>query len=194
MTRKAIRKFTTAQALTTTFMILISLNALALPKNLITGVELSTGKNVTVSSENKKGLVVVFLSAKCPCSNSHVIEITNLAKEFTDFNFVAVHSNKDEPIDLTKEYFVNTKLPFAVIQDQDTKIADDFKAFKTPHAYIILADNKVAYQGGVSDSNNFAESKKKYLREALTDINDNKPVRTPEGRTLGCSISRGGFF
>lgn len=194
MTRKAIKKITTAQALTTTFMILISLNALALPKNLITGVELSTGKNVTVSSENKKGLVVVFLSAKCPCSNSHVIEITNLAKEFTDFNFVAVHSNKDEPIDLTKEYFVNTKLPFAVIQDQDTKIADDFKAFKTPHAYIVMADGKVAYQGGVSDSNNFAESKKKYLREALTDIHDNKPVRTPEGRTLGCSISRGGFF
>ncbi len=194
MTRKAIRKFTAAKVLTTTLMILISLNALALPKNLITGANLSTGKTVTVNSENKKGLVVVFLSAKCPCSNSHVVEITNLAKEFTDFNFVAVHSNKDEPIDLTKEYFLNTKLPFAVIQDQDTKIADEFKAFKTPHAYIILADNKVAYQGGVSDSNNFAESKKKYLREALTDINDNKPVRTPEGRTLGCSISRGGFF
>lgn len=194
MTRNFNKKSKLLRTLIIANILLISLKSFALPKNSLNGTDLSSGKVVSVNSENKKGLVVVFLSAKCPCSNSHVVEITNLAKEFQDFNFVAVHSNKDEPIEQSKEYFVNAKLPFTVLQDQETKIADEFKALKTPHAYVILADGKVAYQGGVSDSNNFAESKKKYLREALTDIHDNKPVRTAEGRTLGCSISRGGFF
>lgn len=168
--------------------------SLALPKNAFDGTELSSGKKIAVNTVNKKGLVVVFLSAKCPCSNSHVVEISHLSKDFPEFNFVAVHSNKDESLEKSKEYFANSKLPFLVIQDEENKIADEFKALKTPHVFVILADGKIAYQGGVSDSNNFAESHKKYLRDALTDIHDNKPVRTPEGRTLGCSIPRGGFF
>ena len=32
----------------------------------LTGENLLTGEKITISSENKKGLVVVFLSAKCP--------------------------------------------------------------------------------------------------------------------------------
>ncbi len=170
-----------------------SSQSLALPKNAFDGAELSSGKKISIHSVNKKGLVVVFLSAKCPCSNSHVGEITQLSKDFHEFNFVAVHSNKDESIEKSKEYFANSKLPIPIIQDDENKIADDFKALKTPHVFVVLADGKIAYQGGVSDSNNFAESHKKYLREALTDIHDNKPVRTPEGRTLGCSIPRGDF-
>lgn len=180
---------------------LFAFSAWSVPKNSITGTDLLNGKEITVGLENKldpkdnkKGLVVVFLSAKCPCSNSHVEEIESLSKEYPDFGFVAVHSNKDEDLAKSKDYFLTKKISFPVIQDQDTKIADEFDAKSTPHAFIVLANGKLAFKGGVSDRSKFSESRRKYLREALNDLHNNREVKTPDARTLGCAISRGGFF
>lgn len=157
----------------------------------LTGENLLTGEKITISSENKKGLVVVFLSAKCPCSNSHVEELKNLAENYTDFSFVAIHSNADEGTEISKPYFENTALPFPVIQDNKSEIADRMQAHKTPHSYILLPSGRMAYQGGVSNSQTFAKADQKFLRQALEDLHRNRKVKTPEGRTLGCFISRG---
>jgi peroxiredoxin len=141
-----------------------------------------------------KGTVVVFLSAKCPCSNSHIGVLKNLASEFKDFAFVGVHSNVDESPEVSKEYFKNANLPFSVIQDPKAKIADAYKASKTPHAFLVAADGTVKYKGGVTDSKNGGAAESQYLREALTELQNGKEVSRPEGRTLGCAISRGEKF
>jgi len=157
----------------------------------IEGRSLLTDERVQVDSEDKKGLVVVFLSAKCPCSNSHNIELRDLAQSYKEFNFVAVHSNVDEGKELSKPYFEKAALPFPVIEDENSQIADKLRALKTPHAFIFSPSGDVLYQGGVSNSKDCAKADRKFLREALEDLHAGKPVRTPEGRTLGCSISRG---
>lgn len=146
--------------------------------------------DLDLEKDQKKALVVLFLSAKCPCSNSHIAEIQNLSSEFKDFEFVAVHSNQDEKLDLSKQYFSNLNLKFPVIQDEKAKLADIYKAYKTPHAFVVYPDGKIAYQGGVSSSHEFLKADKKYLRDALTDIQNKRPVKVSESRTLGCSISR----
>ncbi len=139
----------------------------------------------------KKGLVAIFLSAVCPCSNSHIKELKDLASQYSDFQFVGIHSNTDEGPEMTKKYFETAALPFTVIQDEKAQIADAFGALKTPHAFIVAADGKVLYQGGVSNSHDLDRSDRKFLREALGDLKENRPVKTREGRTLGCAISRG---
>lgn len=154
--------------------------------------DLLTMKETTVSA-GKRGLVVVFLSAVCPCSNSHLEELSALAKENPEFTFVGVHSNVDESIEKSKTYFEKAKLPFVVLQDEKAKLADQFKALKTPHAFVVTAEGTV-YRGGVSSSKQFDQADRKYLREALEDLREGRPVRTPEGRTLGCVISRGEKF
>jgi hypothetical protein len=156
----------------------------------LTGLDIISNRKISLSADNKKGLVVLFLSAKCPCSNSHINEIKDLSLKFSEFSFVAVHSNSDEPPDLAKNYFQNVGLGFAVIEDPLQVIADQYKAFKTPHAFVALKNGSLAYQGGVSNSNNFEKSDRKFLREALSDLQEKRKVRTPEGRTLGCAISR----
>ena len=117
----------------------------------VAGPNIISGKSETVKG-GPKGLVVVFLSAKCPCSKSHTPELVQLAKEFKDFNFVAVHSNMDEKPELARDYFSELKLPFSVIQDYDARIADGFKALKTPHVFILDPSETVVFQGGMSDS------------------------------------------
>jgi len=157
----------------------------------VKGHDLLNAQEVTASYTDKKALVVVFLSAVCPCSDSHIPELKALAKEYPDFRFVGVHSNTDESKEVTQTYFKQAHLPFPVVQDNSAKIADAFKALKTPHAFVITPDGKTAYKGGVSDSHDFESSKRKLLREALHDLQNNQPIKTADGRTLGCSISRG---
>lgn len=165
--------------------------SLAAPSaSTLKGIDVLTSKAVEVTPK-KGGTVVVFLSAVCPCSNSHVEELKNLAREYPQFAFVAVHSNVDEDKKTTQEYFQKVAIHFPVIHDGEAKIANEFKALKTPHAFVLSPDGKVLYQGGVSSSRDITKAERKFLREALVDLQENRPVKTPEGRTLGCTISRG---
>lgn len=162
----------------------------ALPSAILKGPDVFSGKTVEVTPKTE-GTVVVFLSAVCPCSNSHVEELKSLSQEFPQFSFVAIHSNTDEDQKTTQEYFKKVAITFPVIQDRDAKIADEFKALKTPHAFVVSRDGKLLYQGGVSSSRDIAKADRKFLREALSDLKEHRSVQTPEGRTLGCTISRG---
>lgn len=141
-------------------------------------------------SKSKKGLVVVFLSSVCPCSNSHVKELIQLQKEFKEFDFIGIHSNQDEKMDEAKKYFTSLDLDFLIIQDENASIADHFKAQKTPHAFIINPKNEIIYQGGVSSSNRFEKAEHFYLREALTNLKNNKEIQQAQTRALGCYINR----
>lgn len=173
-------------------LFLSGVSAAALP-HTISGKSVIDDRQVEVGQATKKALVVVFLSAVCPCSNSHLAELKSLNTDFPDFDFVGVHSNTDESKELTLSYFKTANLPFPVVQDSKAKLADEFKALKTPHVFVILNDGKTAYRGGVSSSRHFDDkTDRKYLREALTDLAVGRAVKTPEGRTLGCVISRGG--
>lgn len=156
----------------------------------ISGIDIVDAKPVLVEMAKEKGVAVVFLSAVCPCSNSHLQELSALAKEYSEFKFLGVHSNTDEAKEATELYFKGAKLPFPVIHDKGAAIANRFKAFKTPHAFL-MKEGAVVYQGGVSSSKNFENADRKFLREALEDLKNNRPVKTPEGRTLGCVITRG---
>ncbi len=155
----------------------------------ISGTTLLTQKQVKVDSGDK-GLVVAFLSAKCPCSNSHVDELKALSEEFPKFKFVAVHSNANESKELAVEYFKKTSLPFEIIQDSNSKLADELKAQKTPHVFVFSSDDKIVYEGAVSNNKDFQKADRKFLREALTDLSRGHEVRSSHGNTLGCAISR----
>ncbi|MBL7542437.1 MAG: redoxin family protein [Bdellovibrionaceae bacterium] len=157
----------------------------------VSGFDLVSGQVVTKNSQGKKALVIIFLSSVCPCSNSHVSELKSLSQEYPEFSFVAMHSNSEEDEDDAKKYFTSLDLNFPVIQDKNAEFADLYKALKTPHVFVVSPEGKVIYQGGVSNSRQLAQADRKYLREALGEINNGKPVSSPKTRTLGCVISRG---
>lgn len=163
----------------------------ALPAKL-NALELLTQKKLTLETAAalKKGNVFIFMSAKCPCSDSHVPLIKKLVAQYPDFEFYAVHSNLDEDAKTTQEYFKKQNLPLKLIQDTNTQIADTFQAYKTPHAFVIGKNREILYQGGVTNSSHADRADRFYLRDALEDLHSNREVRTAEGRTLGCVIMR----
>ncbi|MNJ94872.1 Redoxin [compost metagenome] len=158
----------------------------------IEGVDVFKDQKISFSpTAEKKHIVVVFLSANCPCSASHEELLTNLSTDFPSFQFIAVHSNADEDMKTTQEHFKSGTVKFPLIQDIKSTLANRFGALKTPHAYVLDSDGKLLYQGGVTDSHVGPTAKKQYLKEILTDISQGKAPRVKETRSLGCYIQRG---
>jgi hypothetical protein len=182
------------------------------PSSQFSGIDLVSSKPMKVNlREGSLGTIVVFLSTRCPCSGSHIEcelkgtgkEVSSgtqpkkqkllaeLANEFAPlgFKFLGIHSNADESLEEAKQYF-RDRLPFPVLQDDQSVIAKQFQAYKTPHAYVVSPQLKILFAGGISNSHNPATASRIYLKEVLQSIvKGQKPPET-EVRVLGCKINR----
>ena len=82
--------------------------------------------------------------------------------------------------------------PSAVILDENGDIGRLYGAKTTPHMYIIDAEGKLAYMGGIDSiaSSNPADISKatQYVLPALTQVLDSKPVASSVTRPYGCSV------
>ena len=165
------------------------------PDKKITGLDLLKNKRLAVEfNQVALGTVIVFLSAKCPCSNSYVSILTELAEKYQKsgkFQFVGIHSNLDEEPPQAVEYFKSKDLSFPVLEDGSLRVADFYKAYKTPHAFIVSPKGKILFQGGVGSQNIFQVGKtKNFLAAAIENLAEGKEVEQNEVRTLGCIIKR----
>lgn len=168
----------------------LSVFSASLPSEL-SGTDVLSKKNVhhSFASENK-ATVIVFLSAKCPCSASHEEILKGLRAEFKDFTFLGIHSNSDEPIDITESHFKNSQMTFPILEDTKNAWANQFGALKTPHAFVVNTKGEIIYQGGVTNSHVGPAATTQYLKEVLIDLSAGKAPRHKIGRALGCYIQR----
>jgi hypothetical protein len=120
---------------------------------------------------------------------SHIKELKELAAEYPQIRFVGVNSNTDESPKQAHRYFQSQELPFPVLKDEKAKLADEMRATKTPHVFV-LKNDKILFQGGVSNSAKLHQADRFFLREALGDIHAGRAVKTPLARALGCAIER----
>lgn len=172
-----------------TFVIAIShAQASALP-----AIKLTNLKNelVTVEWKDKKKLTaLIFLSALCPCSHSHLSHLTKLKEQHPEVDFLAIHSNRDEDTKTVEDYFAKNPLNFTLLKDDKSAWANRLKAYRTPHAYIISAQGEILYQGGVSNSTEVENAKEFYLADALNALKQNQSLKKSQTRVLGCPIAR----
>lgn len=140
--------------------------------------------------EAEVATVVVFLSAICPCSDSHVPYLKKLKEEYPKISFIGIHSNTDEDAKSTLEYFSEKQMNFKVLQDQKSHLADLFGANRTPNAYLVSKSGEILFQGGVTSSSSAARAKEFHLAEALKNVMNGEEVKNKKSRTLGCQITR----
>ncbi|MBC7386965.1 MAG: redoxin family protein [Cryobacterium sp.] len=146
--------------------------------------------------KDAKATVVVFLSAKCPCSASHESSLRSLATEYgaKGFQFIGIHSNRDETAEFAKAHFQSLHLPFPVIEDgqanETPPLATAYGALKTPHAFVVSPSGEILYSGGVDDSKDATRATKLFLKDALIAVATGKKPEVTESRTLGCVIQR----
>jgi hypothetical protein len=157
----------------------------------VSGVNVVDGSRIRIEESGEVPTVYVFLSARCPCSKAHEGILRDLSREFSGqgVRFVGIHSNQNETPAETQKHFQASGLPFPVIEDENARIADEFRALKTPHVFVRKGSISL-FEGGVDDTSSGVASKRHYLRDALREISSGKSVTQARARVLGCAIAR----
>jgi len=142
----------------------------------------------------KKAVVLFFVSAYCPTSNTFVPEMNKIAADFqADFAFYFVHSDRDQKLtDVLQHTEMNT-IKSAVLLDKDQRLAKLTHAKITPEAVVISPDGKTLYQGRINDlylgpTKRQRQATTKDLRDALEAIQAGKEVNPPKTEAVGCKI------
>lgn len=144
-----------------------------------------------VQADKRDHKILVFLSQKCPCSQSHVNHLNGLAKKHKDIAFFGVITepiNKDNQ-EAINEYFTSQRFQFPLIEDSTQTLVKKYGALKTPHV-TLLKGEKVLYQGGVSNHRFFNQASKKFLETNISDLKNKKPLSYSRGPSMGCYIRR----
>jgi len=82
--------------------------------------------------------------------------------------------------------------PTAVVLDPEGRIGQLYGAKTTPHMYVIDAQGKLVYAGGIdsiasTDATDIAPATQ-YVRAALAEVLAGKPVSVPVSQPYGCSV------
>ena len=143
-------------------------------------------------SRDKKATVLMFISTECPVSNAYNERIIALYNDYKDrgVQFVGINSNRHESAEEIAEHSKVNQFHFLVLRDLKNKIADSFRARRTPEVYLLDEKRILRYRGAID--NNQKDPETHYLREVLDLVVAGKEV--PEDlrttKAFGCTIKR----
>ncbi len=143
-------------------------------------------------SRDKKATVMMFISTECPVSNDYNERIVALHNDYKDqgVQFIGINSNKNESVKEIAEHNRANKFGFLVLKDLKNKIADKFRARRTPEVYLLDEERILRYRGAIDNSLQNPETH--YLRQVLDLVVDGKEI--PEDlkttKAFGCTIKR----
>ena len=154
-------------------------------------MSVQSGELLTIETKLKsKPTIFIFLSKDCPCSRGNLNYVQKLSQDYSEFQFVGVHSKRGTTLKEVKDYLADKDLKIEVLNDDELKIASLFNALKTPHAFIVDQKGDVLYNGGISNSTFPQNAKEFYLKNALEDLKNKRAIAKAETKTLGCFILR----
>jgi peroxiredoxin len=142
--------------------------------------------------KNSKVIVLMFISTKCPVSNSYNEKMKDLYDNYhsKDIEFIGINSNKAEDIDNIKEHAEDHNFKFTILKDWNNVIANRLDAQVTPEIYVLDSDFEILYHGRIDDSRGAGQAKNNDLKNALNEILSGKKVAVQKTRAMGCTIKR----
>jgi peroxiredoxin len=136
-------------------------------------------------------VVVVFTCNSCPVATDYEDRLAAFAKKYAGkVAVVAINVNRipEDSLSKMKERAEQKKFTFPYLFDESQKIANDYGATFTPEFFVLGADRKIVYMGGMDDNSNPALVKTNYLEPAVeAALNGSKP-EVAESAARGCLI------
>jgi peroxiredoxin len=141
--------------------------------------------------------VYIFLSETCPICQNQTLTLRQLFSEYSGkgISFIGLfpneeYSSKESINKFGKKY----KIDFQLRRDEGQKMAKQFSATITPEIFVVnKSSGEILYRGKVDNS--FEDIGKRrqvitehYLRDALENIVQQKPVTIKETQPVGCFI------
>ncbi len=159
---------------------------------------------VSISAEETRGLtenrallkgkptLVVFLSARCPISNTYGERFQRLYDDYKPrgVRFLFVNSNVNETEAEIGRNAAEHGFTFPIFRDTDSRAAGNFGAQATPAIFLLDKEAQIRYHGALDDAQNPARIHRHAVREALDQLLAGLPVTVAEIKPFGCTIKR----
>jgi peroxiredoxin len=151
------------------------------------------GKEISeVDFKDKKILVLIFASNKCPVYRDYEDRIIQIQKDYGNkgVQVIAINSNAgyDESIEEMKKRAIAKSYNFPYLKDESQELAKQLGAICTPHVFVFDEKRQLRYQGRIDDNRNPSLVKSNDLRKALDSLLEGKDIQESITRPFGCSI------
>ena len=165
-----------------------------IPSFSLIGVD---NKNYSLNGfSDKKILILIFSCNHCPYVQAYEERIINLQNEFekNGVQIIAINSNDDlkypdDSFEEMKKRAALKKFNFPYLRDETQEVARAFGATHTPQIFLFDKQRKLKYEGKIDDNWQQPEKvKSAYLKDAITEVLNEKEVSVPETFSIGCTI------
>lgn len=163
-------------------------------------LENANGKATSLSDYPlAKGFVIVFTSNHCPFARLYENRFNSIHADLKELGYQLILINPARADIFDDDTFMNmirkskqNSYSFPFLQDETQSVAKSFGATKTPEFYLVSRSKSNYYimYKGAFDNNGLDPSKatKKYLYDALADVEAGRKVEIPLTKAIGCSI------
>jgi len=148
------------------------------------------------SGDMQRWTVVCFLGTECPLARQYAARLNSLAEQFASANVevVALFSNQQDSVEDIEQFAKDYGVGFAVVKDFDNRIADQFKAERTPEVYVLNQNLQIVYRGRIDDQFSPGISREKPskndLKDALENLIAGREIGESFTQAVGCRIGR----
>ena len=150
------------------------------------------------SSQDRRALVLVFVTTDCPIANSYQPLLSKLHQEYQGkgFQFVLVHEGPEQTPEKLRLHGKEYGVAFPIVMDADHSVARKLNATKTPEVVIVGREGSIVHQGRIDDLHQGFGKKRAVvtredLRIALNELDSDESVSVPKTEAVGCSIPLG---
>ena len=146
-----------------------------------------------------KGFMIIFTCNHCPFAQLYPPRLNALNEKYGKLGVPLIAISSTDTITYEEDAYPKMVekarregFNFPYLFDGKQKVAQNFNAQKTPHAYVIWKENGqwvVKYSGAIDD--NGAEPEKveiQYVDNAVVALLAGKPVEEKETKSIGCQI------
>jgi peroxiredoxin len=158
------------------------------------------GKMLSMADfKDAKGFIVIFDCNTCPYSKMYNERIKELHTKYAGNGYpvIAINSNDvqkspGDSYDAMIKHAGENGIKYPYLYDEDQNIATTYGATNTPHVYLLKkkgADLVVSYIGAIDNNpQNAAGADKKYLEDAIAELEAGKAVSNSKTKAIGCTI------
>ena len=140
--------------------------------------------------------VVAFTCNHCPYALAWHDRLLAVARDYADRGVRVLLVNPNDaqryPRDSYEAMQARVRAdggwPAPYLRDEDQEVARAYGAKTTPDVFVVAPDGSVAYRGAPDAHHGDPDQNAAWLREALDDVLEGRPVRRAETKPVGCSI------
>lgn len=145
---------------------------------------------------DKPILLVVFSCNHCPYVQAYEDRMIAIQRDYADrgVQLVAINANDsvnypEDSFDRMAERASSKGFNFPYLRDAAQEVARSYGATHTPQLFVFDRARRLRYTGKIDDNWQRPDAvKRRYLRDALDSLLENRDVAEPTTHAIGCTI------